>query len=223
MLWPVAAAKPAPERKRLTAEQRRSLLLDAAWTCFDRDGFAGTTMEQVAREAGVSKALIYEHFASKGELAGALLDREMPAVQEGVLAAVRAADDPVTSLRGGLRAFFSWVAARPTLFRLAVVEAARDPELALRREQTRDQLMEALIGVITEQARRQGREPQFASRIAHAIAGAAESVAVEMTRARDVPAQGDLDAELLTHVFWLGLERLAEGDVLPGIERPRPA
>jgi AcrR family transcriptional regulator len=51
-------------RRRLSAPQRRDEILDAAATVIALSGYDGCSLEQIAAEAGVSKALIYEHFDS---------------------------------------------------------------------------------------------------------------------------------------------------------------
>jgi AcrR family transcriptional regulator len=56
-------------------EARRTLLVDVAYRIFLERGFAGTTMELVAAMASVSKRSIYQHFASKTELFGAVVSK----------------------------------------------------------------------------------------------------------------------------------------------------
>lgn len=57
-----------------SAERTRQLLASAA-TCFARRGFHRTTMDEIAREAGVSAGLIYRHFAGKDELIVAIIEQ----------------------------------------------------------------------------------------------------------------------------------------------------
>ena len=53
---------------RLNAEQRRVAIVEAAAPLFARHGFAGTTTRQIAAAAGVSEALMFQHFPSKAAL-----------------------------------------------------------------------------------------------------------------------------------------------------------
>ncbi|ORB17746.1 TetR/AcrR family transcriptional regulator [Mycobacterium noviomagense] len=48
-----------------TRDTARDLLLDAAQACFDANGLSATTMEDIARQAGVSRATVYRYFASR--------------------------------------------------------------------------------------------------------------------------------------------------------------
>jgi TetR/AcrR family transcriptional regulator, transcriptional repressor of aconitase len=53
---------------RLQAEERRVAIVEAAKPLFARHGFAGTTTKEIARAAGVSEALMFQHFPSKAAL-----------------------------------------------------------------------------------------------------------------------------------------------------------
>ena len=52
-------------RRRLRAEERRESILDAANLVFGQRGYDTVRIDDVAAQAGISKALIYEHFRSK--------------------------------------------------------------------------------------------------------------------------------------------------------------
>ena len=53
---------------KMPAEHRREQLLDAAGTLFMKKGYLGTTTEEVARKAGLTKGGLYFHFKNKEEL-----------------------------------------------------------------------------------------------------------------------------------------------------------
>ena len=57
----------------LKAADRQRQILRAAAECFARKGFHQTTMDDIAREAGISAGLIYRHFAGKEDLIIALV------------------------------------------------------------------------------------------------------------------------------------------------------
>lgn len=59
----------------LKSAERTRQLLGAAAACFARRGFHRTTMDEIAREAGVSAGLIYRHFAGKDELIVAIIEQ----------------------------------------------------------------------------------------------------------------------------------------------------
>jgi AcrR family transcriptional regulator len=115
---------PPPAGQRLPAGQRRALIEQAAVEVFASQGFGGTSLDEVARRAGVTKPLLYRHFTSKAELYVRLLEREMEDLLGRMATAVEAADDPEAQLQTGIAAFFSHVEERPFARRLLF----RDPE-----------------------------------------------------------------------------------------------
>lgn len=58
-------------QKRMT----RQLLIDSAVEVFQEFGYASTTVDQIAKRAGATRATFYLHFASKGELVTSIVDR----------------------------------------------------------------------------------------------------------------------------------------------------
>lgn len=65
-----APLAPRPTRRDAT----REAILAAGLRCFGRDGYRRTALDRVAREAGISRAALYLHFANKEELFRALVD-----------------------------------------------------------------------------------------------------------------------------------------------------
>ena len=65
----------APRSER--AERTRQRILDAAAQCFAANGFSRTTVEAIAAGAGVSKALVYNHFRTKEAIFEELLERTL--------------------------------------------------------------------------------------------------------------------------------------------------
>ena len=61
---------------RMKGDKRREQILQTAVNLFSQRGFKGTTTKEIAREAGVSEAMVFRHFATKHELYGAILDNK---------------------------------------------------------------------------------------------------------------------------------------------------
>jgi AcrR family transcriptional regulator len=61
----------------MTGKERREQLLDIGRTLFAERGFDGTSVEEIAAKAGVSKPVVYEHFGGKEGLYAVVVDREM--------------------------------------------------------------------------------------------------------------------------------------------------
>ena len=82
----------------MSGDERRSQILSVAIQLFSKHGFSGTTTKEIARQAGVSEAIIFRHFATKSELYHAILDYKaceggLPKPLELVGEAMAAKDD----------------------------------------------------------------------------------------------------------------------------------
>lgn len=78
-------------------EARKSQILDAAWTCFARNGYHRTTMQDIATEAGISAGAIYRYFAGKEAVLTAINQRSQ-ALSRALVAAASDDDDPIRSI-----------------------------------------------------------------------------------------------------------------------------
>jgi AcrR family transcriptional regulator len=117
------AATPTPVR-RLRRAERREQLLAAATRAFARSGFAATSLDDIAEEAGISRVLLYRHFESKTDLYRAVLDHAVARLT----AAVGTRDFTYASIDALLGA----AATDPDGFRLLFHHAAREPEFRQR-------------------------------------------------------------------------------------------
>ncbi|MFG2329400.1 TetR family transcriptional regulator [Streptomyces sp. NPDC048604] len=77
-------------RIRMTGAERREQLLDIGRTLFAAKGFEGTSVEEIAAKAGVSKPVVYEHFGGKEGLYAVVVDREMRQLLDMVTGALTA-------------------------------------------------------------------------------------------------------------------------------------
>ncbi|MER8097489.1 TetR/AcrR family transcriptional regulator [Streptomyces goshikiensis] len=77
-------------RVRMTGAERRQQLLDIGRALFAEKGFEGTSVEEIAAKAGVSKPVVYEHFGGKEGLYAVVVDREMRQLLDLVTGALTA-------------------------------------------------------------------------------------------------------------------------------------
>lgn len=91
---PDAAPAPAPaDAERLSADARRTALLDVARALVDDVGPGRITFGLVAERAGVTRALVYKHFGNKDDLLAALYRREAQQLDRQIRTGVEAAPD----------------------------------------------------------------------------------------------------------------------------------
>ena len=72
-------------RQRMTGRERREQLISIGRAAFAELGFEGTSVEEIAARAGVSKPVVYEHFGGKEGLYAVVVDREMLALERLLL------------------------------------------------------------------------------------------------------------------------------------------
>lgn len=117
-------SRPEPEAptrvRRLRRAERREQILAAATQAFARAGFAATSLDDIAAEAGISRVILYRHFDSKTDLYHAVLDR----VCARLAATVGVRDFTAASVD----ALVGAAADDPAGFRLLFQHAAREPE-----------------------------------------------------------------------------------------------
>jgi AcrR family transcriptional regulator len=115
--------------RRLPPEQRREQLLDAALSLIPA-GFDAVTMESVAKQAQVTKPVLYDLFANRAELIGALLEREAARATEQVLAALPtdfATRSPDDAFADAVRVFVHAVVEAPDRWRLVLLPPEGTP------------------------------------------------------------------------------------------------
>lgn len=127
-----AATKTAPRTPR--GELRREGILKAAREVFMEHGYAGTSIEEVVRRVGGSKASLYSYFGSKEGLFGDIIAMQCNEFMS-TLVIPTGPDQDIAGTLGELARRFLKVFLQPerrSLFRIIIAEAPRFPELAKR-------------------------------------------------------------------------------------------
>jgi AcrR family transcriptional regulator len=214
-------------RRRMPAAQRREVILGAAEEAFARSGYHGTSLDDVAHAAGVSKALIYEHFASKRELHGSLLDARAGEIFRRLEAAAERGATGEERLRSGIDAFLRFVEERREAWR-ALFRDAADPEVAalVTRVQARATgVIARLIAADPEApANLAADSADRATRIeihAQLLSGAVQSLATWWQDHREIPRTALVDRAM--EFCWHAGDSHAAGAPAPGASAVRPA
>ena len=125
------ATRTADKPARLPADERRAQLLDVTREIAASDGFHAISIERVAREAGVSRPIVYGHFRDLPGLLEALVEREHRRAV-GQLAAViptELAGDPADQLLATFRGYLEAVRAEPATWRLTLMPPEGAPKV----------------------------------------------------------------------------------------------
>jgi AcrR family transcriptional regulator len=128
---------------RLPRAQRREQILAAATEAFARTGFAATSLDDIAAEAGITRVILYRHFDSKTDLYQAVLDRMCARLDAHVAEPVGGFTD--ASIDGLL----ATAVESPAGFRLLFKHALREPEFSERIEKFRAEITAAAFPQIS--------------------------------------------------------------------------
>jgi len=158
-------------------EERRQQLLDAALGVILEQGYAGMSIEAIARSAGVTRPVVYDHFPNLGLLLQALFDREEQsalAQLAEVFPADPGAQDPGAVLAAGVGRFLKAVADRPATWRLILLPPEGTPEMVRQhveanRTRTLAQIEQVVRWAMSQAGWPSGIDPELAARAIRAI------------------------------------------------------
>jgi AcrR family transcriptional regulator len=136
----------------MAPELRREQLLDAALGVIIERGYSGVSIEAIARKAGVTRPVVYDHFPNLGRLLYALVEREERYALEQLEGVV--SDDPgdlqpEALLARGLRKFLDGVASRPATWRIILLPPSGTPSMVRQHvERNRMQVLEQIESMV---------------------------------------------------------------------------
>lgn len=140
-----------PAYRRMQNEERRALLLERATELFGEHGYDALSMSQIAREANISKALLYHYFPSKSRLFEAALAAGAAELR------ARAEPDPslppAEQLSATLAAFLEWVEERPGAY-AKMLESAGASEVRATMAQVRAETAAQILSGLGPDGRR---------------------------------------------------------------------
>ena len=163
---------------------RERQLLELAEALFAERGYAGASMDELARRAGVTKPVVYELFGSKEGLFGACVDRSIERLAADIAAAVRAEGDPEARLRAGGLAFIRFAAGNRVAWDLMSMGGG----FAEQARSVRSSQAELIRELMAEMCRDDVDERELEV-AAHAVNAAYEGVAHWMWEHPDVPIE----------------------------------
>jgi AcrR family transcriptional regulator len=185
--------------------ERRAQLLDVARQAFGRSGFHGVSMEEVAREAGVTKPILYDHFDSKEALYLALIEADALDLEERVRAALRAPRGNRDRIRAAYQAYFDFVDEHAEGFSLFLRESINPIQLSPRVAQVRERIVAAVADLIARET--QGRVSDEESvTLAAGLVAMVESAAQRTPGG--APEERKRQADALVVLTWRGISGL---------------
>lgn len=188
----------------MTGTQRREQLLDVGRALFASKGFDGTTTEEIAAKAGVSKPVVYEHFGGKEGLYAVVVDREMARLLERVTASL-IGNHPRELLEQAAAALLSYIESQSDGFRILVRDSPVTSTTG-----TFASLLSDIAGqvehILAGEFRRRGFDPKLAGLYSQALVGMVALTGQWWLDARK-PKRDEVAAHLV-NLAWNGLSHL---------------
>jgi AcrR family transcriptional regulator len=189
----------------MTGRERREQLLDVARALFAEKGFEGTSVEEIAARAEVSKPVVYEHFGGKEGIYAVIVDREVETLLAALTLALSRREHPKVTVEGAALALLDYIETHTDGFRILV----RDSPVA-----QATGTFSSLIGdvathveiLLAKQFQRQGLDPATAPMYAQMLVGMIALTGQWWLEARS-PDKAEVAANLV-NLAWNGLKGL---------------
>ncbi|MGE0326254.1 MAG: TetR/AcrR family transcriptional regulator [Polyangiaceae bacterium] len=193
--------------KRMTHAERRAQLIQVGRAVFAKHGYESTSVEEIAREAKVSKPIVYEHFGGKEGLYAIIVDREMDSLYQRISDAI-ARGSARTRFEQAVLAFLTYVEDEPDGFAVLTRDAPM---------QMRGRGMPSVISdlgtrvrdIFNEQFKTLGYDAKVAPIYAHALIGMVTLVG-QWWGADPKRFKKEVVASHLAAIGWMGLRHLPQ-------------
>jgi AcrR family transcriptional regulator len=203
--------KKAP-RARMTARARREQLLEVARVLFAEKGFEGTSVEEIALRADVSKPVVYEHFGGKEGIYAVIVDREVQALLGALTGALSERGHPKQLVERAALALLGYIEDSPDGFRILV----RDSPVAQATGTFSSLIGDVATqveGLLADQFRRRGIDPGMAPIYSQMLVGQVALTGQHWSEAREPSKQ--VVAAHLVNLAWNGLSNFDLDPNLP--------
>jgi AcrR family transcriptional regulator len=138
-----------PAYTRLDVDERRRQLLEAGARVFTENPYDAVSMSQLAREAGISKGLLYHYFPSKRDFFVATL--EAAAGELAALTDTDPAEPPIAQLEKSLDAYLAWIEANAASYRKLIESAAGSDDARSIVTRVRSETVERILAALGSQ------------------------------------------------------------------------
>ncbi|BBX23684.1 TetR family transcriptional regulator [Mycolicibacter terrae] len=196
-----------PPRARMTGSERRHQLIEVARSLFAERGYEGTSIEEIALRANVSKPVVYEHFGGKEGLYAVVVDREMSALLDGITTSLTKSTNNQSRLRVErvALALLTYVDEHTDGFRILI----RDSPASISSGSYSTLLNDAIgqvSSILAGDFSRRGLDPETAPLYAQALVGSVSMTAQWWLDVRE--PKKEVVAAHLVNLCWNGLSHL---------------
>ena len=202
----------------MTGKERRAQLVEVGRRLFAEKGLEGTSVEEIAANAGVSKPVVYEHFGGKEGLYAVVVDREMQRLLDGVTGALTGGH-PRELLEQAALALLDYVEEHADGFRILVRDSGVGTSTGTFASLISD-IATQVEHILGRQFKARGFDPKFAPMYSQMLVGMTALTGQWWLDAR-APSKSEVAAHLV-NLSWNGLSGLEPEPTLIGRHPTRP-
>jgi AcrR family transcriptional regulator len=191
----------------MTGKERREQLLDVGRSLFAERGFDGTSVEEVAARAGVSKPVVYEHFGGKEGLYAVVVDREVQRLLDTFNHALTG-DQPKLLLEQATLALLTYIEDDSNGFRILVRESPVGLERSGGFATIISDIASQVEHILAKQFKARGFETKLAALYSQALVGMVALTGQWWLDNRK-PKRDEVAAHLV-NLAWNGLSQLEQ-------------
>jgi AcrR family transcriptional regulator len=201
-------------RKRLTAAERREVIVVAATELFAERGYQGTSIEEIARRSGVTPPVVYDHFASKRELYRELLERHFADLQQVWRQNFVGAEPSEARIARSFDAWFAYIEEHPFAGRMLFRETTGDPLVAAIHAEVAAGSRAAVMPLVADEASITDVADASSSltldMVWEVLRGVLQGLAMWWYENPEVPREQVVAVAMNT--LWIGFERVQRGE-----------
>jgi AcrR family transcriptional regulator len=202
-------------RRRLSAPKRRELIEEAASELFAERGYNGASIDEIARRAGVTAPVLYDHFSSKAELHRSLLERHFAELRALWREQLAGEEPPAWRIPRAIDAWFAYVQEHPYAWRMLFRDTTGEPDVRAAHEQVIAASRAAIMPLFLRErgaAAHVADVDQTALEMAwEAMRALMQGLALWWYEHRDVPRERVVSTAM--NALWIGFERVLAGEV----------
>jgi AcrR family transcriptional regulator len=210
----LSSGSKAAGRKRLSAAQRRAMIEAAATELFAERGYPGASIEEIARRAGVTPPVVYDHFSSKIDLYRRLLEAHFAELRGIWGRNFPGPEDPSARAGRSFDAWFSYVEEHPAAAQMLFREPSGDREAkTVHREvaaQSRARVMELFAAEPSSEGLAGSLAGPGLEMAWVVLRGVLQGLALWWVEHPEVPRQQVVATAM--NSLWIGFERAAAGE-----------
>lgn len=198
----------ATPRRRLPAAERRATLVQAASQLFAERGYDHVSLDEVAQRCGVTKVIVYRHFASKKDLYLQLLAAHRDELLSTLVAGMQADASLERRVPAVADAWFDYVEHHPFAWRMLFADVTGDADIRAFHASMRDTARAVIAGLLEDETSLR-LAPKMLEPTAELLRSAMTGLALWWLEHQDV-ARGTL-VETIISTIWQGLASPSDG------------